>query len=91
MIGVYRAKKVQIKINQTRARRVGVSSKDIASSLQTGFSGLELTQYREGNELIPVTLRSVAADRDDIGKLESDDGVFTSYRRLRTIKTSRGY
>ncbi|KZN43555.1 efflux RND transporter permease subunit [Pseudoalteromonas luteoviolacea] len=65
------SKKVQIKINQTRARRVGVSSKDIASSLQTGFSGLELTQYREGNELIPVTLRSVAADRDDIGKLEA--------------------
>ncbi|TMP31556.1 AcrB/AcrD/AcrF family protein [Pseudoalteromonas rubra] len=64
-------KKLQIKINQTRARRAGVSSKDIASSLQTGLSGLELTRYREGDELIPVTLRSVAADRQDIGKLEA--------------------
>lgn len=64
-------KKLQIKINQTRARRAGVSSKDIASSLQTGLSGLELTRFREGDELIPVTLRSVAADRQDIGKLEA--------------------
>ena len=64
-------KKLQIKINQTRARRAGVSSKDIASSLQTGLSGLELTKYREGDELIPVTLRSIAGDRQDIGKLEA--------------------
>ena len=64
-------KKLQIKINQTRARRAGVSSKDIASSLQTGLSGLELTKFREGDELIPVTLRSIAGDRQDIGKLEA--------------------
>lgn len=64
-------KKLQIDINQTRARRAGVSSKDIATSLQTGLSGLELTQYREGDDIIPVTLRSIAADRQDIGKLEA--------------------
>ncbi|TMP41524.1 AcrB/AcrD/AcrF family protein [Pseudoalteromonas citrea] len=64
-------KKLQIDINQTRARRAGVSSKDIATSLQTGLSGLELTQYREGDDIIPVTLRSIAADRQDISKLEA--------------------
>ena len=64
-------KKIQVKINQTRARRAGVSSKDIAVSLQTGMSGLELTQYREGDEVIPVMMRSKAADRQDIGKLEA--------------------
>lgn len=64
-------KKLQIEINQTRARRAGVSSKDIATSLQTGLSGLELTQYREGDDIIPVTLRSIAADRQDISKLEA--------------------
>ncbi|KAF7768862.1 hypothetical protein PCIT_a3378 [Pseudoalteromonas citrea] len=64
-------KKLQIDINQTRARRAGVSSKDIATSLQTGLSGFELTQYREGDDIIPVTLRSIAADRQDISKLEA--------------------
>jgi len=64
-------KKLQVKINQTRARRAGVSSKDIAISLQTGLAGLELTQYREGDTVIPVMMRSSAADRQDIGKLEA--------------------
>jgi len=64
-------KKILVRINQTRARRAGVSSMDIAVSLQTGLSGLELTQYREGDKLIPVVLRSVAADRQDVGKLEA--------------------
>jgi len=64
-------KKLQVKINQTRARRAGVSSKDIAISLQTGLVGLELTQYREGDNVIPVMMRSNAADHQDIGKLEA--------------------
>jgi multidrug efflux pump subunit AcrB len=64
-------KKLQVSINQTRARRAGVSSKDIAVSLQTGLTGLELTQYREGDNVIPLILRSSSADRQDIGKLEA--------------------
>lgn len=64
-------KKFQININQTRARSAGVSSKDIAISLQTGLSGLELTQYREGDLTIPVMMRTQATDRQDLGKLEA--------------------
>jgi len=33
--------------------------------------GLELTQYREGDNVIPVMMRSSAADHQDIGKLEA--------------------
>ncbi|OUR83896.1 acriflavine resistance protein B [Colwellia psychrerythraea] len=64
-------KKLQVNINQSRARRAGVSSKDIAISLQTGLSGLELSQYREGDIVIPITLRTQAGDRQDIGKLQA--------------------
>ena len=49
----------------------GLTSQDIALSLQTILSGIETTDYREGDEVIPVVLRSVAADRRDVGKLES--------------------
>lgn len=66
-----RSKKLKVIINQPRARRAGVTSQDIALSLQAGLSGFELSEFREGDELIPITLRSVAADRQDIGKLES--------------------
>jgi len=66
-----RTKKLLVKVNEERARRAGLTSRDIAISLQTILSGLETTQYREDDKVIPVTLRSVAADREDIGKLES--------------------
>ncbi|PCI71792.1 MAG: acriflavine resistance protein B [Gammaproteobacteria bacterium] len=64
-------KKLLIEINQTRARRAGVSSKDIAISLRTGLTGLELTQYRDGDTVIPIIMRTVEKDRKDISKLES--------------------
>jgi multidrug efflux pump subunit AcrB len=66
-----RTKKLLVKINQPRALRAGLTSTDVAVSLQTILSGIETTDYREEDEIIPVTLRSVAADRKDIGKLES--------------------
>ncbi|UCF19210.1 MAG: efflux RND transporter permease subunit [Gemmatimonadota bacterium] len=66
-----RTKKLNVTINQARARRAGVTNQDIALSLQAGLSGFELSEFREDDELIPITLRSVAADRQDIGKIES--------------------
>ncbi|MDP1834901.1 MAG: efflux RND transporter permease subunit [Chlamydiales bacterium] len=65
------SKKLIVKVNQERALRAGVSSRDIAISLQTRLSGFETTQYRENDTIIPVTLRSVASDRDDLDRLES--------------------
>jgi len=64
-------KKLRVNISQTRARRAGVSSKDIAVSLQTGLTGLELSQYREDDSIIPIVLRTEAADRQDLLKLEA--------------------
>jgi multidrug efflux pump subunit AcrB len=57
-------------VNEARARRAGLSNQDIAVGLQTAFSGVQTTQYREGDKIIPVTLRSAAADRTDLGKLD---------------------
>ena len=66
-----RSKKIIVNVNQPRALRAGVTSQDIAISLQTFLSGLETTEFREDDKLVPVTLRSVGADRQDIRKLES--------------------
>ncbi|AQT69429.1 Cation efflux system protein CusA [Anaerohalosphaera lusitana] len=66
-----RVKKIFVRVSQTRARRAGLTSRDVAVSLQTVLSGLESTQYRETEDVIPVVIRTVTAERDDIGKLET--------------------
>ncbi len=63
-------KKLRVDVDQELARRSGVTSDDVAYSLQAGLTGIDLTQYREGDELIPVTLRTVAADRQDFSKID---------------------
>lgn len=66
-----RIKKLEIRIDQPRALRSGVTSQDIAISLQAGLSGLELTEYRERDDIIPVMLRSEASNQSDISVLEA--------------------
>lgn len=64
-------KKLTVAIDESRARRSGVTHQDVAMSLQSVLNGYQATEYREGTELIPVTIRSIAADRQDVSKLES--------------------
>ena len=66
-----RSKKLVVAVDQLRARRAGVSSQDVAISLQTALSGLETTQYRESDSIIPVMLRSTMANHVDMTKLEN--------------------
>ena len=60
-----RSKKVVVNIDETRAQLAGVSHQDIAISMQTYLTGLETTEYREDDKLIPVILRSGSKDRLD--------------------------
>ena len=61
--------KLSIEIDQARASRAGVTNEDIAISLDASLSGLELTDYREGEDIIPVVLRTRSAERQDFSKL----------------------
>ena len=63
-------KKLLVDVDQELARRAGVTSEDVAYSLRAGLTGIELTQYREGDDLIPITMRTVAADRQDFSKID---------------------
>ncbi|OZG74483.1 acriflavine resistance protein B [Hahella sp. CCB-MM4] len=66
-----RIKKLVIHIDQPRALRAGVTSQDIAVSLQGGISGLELTEYREGEDIIPVIFRVEGSSRKNISEVQS--------------------
>lgn len=65
------AKKLVVHIDQVRARRSGLSSQDVAVSLESYLSGIDATEFREAEELIPITLRSSIRGRTEIGELES--------------------
>ena len=50
-------------IDQARARRAGISSQEVANSLQAHIDGIQATEYREGDQAIPVMLQSVEEER----------------------------
>jgi multidrug efflux pump len=60
-------KRVTIAVDQDKARLLGVTSADVAQTLQTLQQGATITQYREGTDLIPVIARAIASERQDIG------------------------
>ncbi|MDB4324760.1 efflux RND transporter permease subunit [bacterium] len=66
-----RSKKLVVRVDQPRARRAGVTNQDVAISLSTFLTGLEITEFREDDKLIPIVLRSAAAERQDLNKLET--------------------
>ncbi len=66
------SKVVRLVVDQERARALGVSSQHLASFLSGSLSGLHISTYREGNELIEILLRGPDDERarlDLIGSL----------------------
>lgn len=66
-----RVKKLTVNIDQAKARNAGVSSQDIAVSLQTAFSGMQTSEYREGDEILPIIVRNIKSEGQEIENLES--------------------
>lgn len=65
------SKAVFLKIDQDRARALGVSTAQVSSFLQSSLTGTTVSQYREDNELIEILLRGTARERGDLGNLAS--------------------
>ncbi|MBN8441496.1 MAG: efflux RND transporter permease subunit [Thauera sp.] len=63
------SKVVRLKIDQHKARLLGVSSQDIANLLATSLQGMTVTQFREGTETISVMLRGAESERVHLGLL----------------------
>jgi len=64
-----RSKMVRLVVDQDRARLLGLTPKDISDNLQTLLTGLTVSQYREGIELIDVVARAVPAERLNLDTL----------------------
>ncbi|WP_159016547.1 efflux RND transporter permease subunit [Cognatiluteimonas profundi] len=65
------SKVVRLHIDQERARALGVSSAQLAKFLSGSLSGLHVSTYREGNQLIEMLLRGADDERTHLEMLAS--------------------
>jgi multidrug efflux pump subunit AcrB len=72
---------VNVQIDQARAKRAGVTSADVANSLETFFSGTVVSEFRDGDDLIPIIIRGHPQDRYDISRIYGIN-VFSTARNV---------
>ncbi|MCK6422804.1 MAG: efflux RND transporter permease subunit [Aquabacterium sp.] len=58
-----RIPRVDVQIDQAKARRLGVTSEDVATSLSARFSGVDVSMLRDGDTLVPVVVRGTPLQR----------------------------
>ncbi|MYM93206.1 efflux RND transporter permease subunit [Duganella vulcania] len=58
-----RLSRVDIEVDQNKARRLGISSEEIASALATRNSGAAVSVLRDGDTLVPLVVRGSQAER----------------------------
>jgi len=73
---------IYIEVKQDQARRLGVSTESITRSAQGFFSGTRITDYREGDESIPVVGRPRVTERDTLEKIHTRDLLTSQGNRI---------
>ncbi|QDF95970.1 multidrug transporter AcrB [Azoarcus sp. DD4] len=63
------SKSISLKVDQDKARLLGVSSQDLATLLATSLQGTTVSQFREGSETIQIVLRGAESERVHLGLL----------------------
>ncbi|MCP4286405.1 MAG: efflux RND transporter permease subunit, partial [Gammaproteobacteria bacterium] len=66
-----RSKKIVVNVDQAKAQLAGVTSQDIAISLQTLLAGMEVERFREEDKSIPIVIRRELTGSQEIDQLES--------------------
>ncbi|MEB1529299.1 efflux RND transporter permease subunit [Xanthomonas sp. WHRI 7945] len=59
-----RIPRVDVRVDQVKARRAGVGSDDIAQALQLRYSGIDASAIRDDSVNVPIVLRGGAGERD---------------------------
>jgi multidrug efflux pump subunit AcrB len=85
--------KMEVRVDQARARRAGVSSEEVAQSLSAFIGGTRVSDYREGDTVIPIVVRGLASERaslPDISRISIFSQPTGRNVPLRQIADSRG-
>ncbi|HRD48311.1 MAG: efflux RND transporter permease subunit [Candidatus Competibacter sp.] len=71
----------RLRVDQDKARALGINSQDLARNLNALLTGLPITQYRENDKLIDVVLRARREERGSLGDLQ-DLNIYTDNNRF---------
>ena len=66
-----KTKKFVVNIDQNKAQLAGITSADIATSLQTVLDGFQTGEYREDNKSIPILMRSNESQQQTLASIET--------------------
>jgi len=66
-----KTKKFVVDIDQNKAQLAGVTSADIATSLQTVLDGFKTGEYREDDKSIPILMRSDESQQQTLASIET--------------------
>ncbi len=82
---------IQIDIDQDRANSLGLNNRQIGNVAQASFTGLKVTELREGDRLIPVLIRGRIEDRSEAEKIrglyvQTPDGKSVPFESFATLK-----
>jgi len=64
-------KQMRVRTDDARAKAAGITSREVALSLQTALTGIDVSEYRGLDEIIPITLRSNVAPEGHSSTLET--------------------
>jgi len=73
-------KAIRLDIDQDRARALGISSQELSSFLNSMLTGMNITQMREGDQLIDVVARATGDERSRLSAL-ADINIHTASGR----------
>lgn len=57
------AKTLEVRLDQDRIRALGLNSADVSNTLQTLLSGVKVSEFRDGTELVDIVVRAPAEER----------------------------
>lgn len=82
---------IEIAIDQDRANSLGLNNQEIGGVAQASFTGLKLSELREGDRLIPILARGRIEDRSEVDKIRglyapTPDGKAVPFESFSTIK-----
>jgi len=82
---------IQIDIDQDRANSLGLNNRHIGKVAQASFTGLQVTELREGDRLIPVLVRGRIEDRSEVEKIrglyvQTPDGKSVPFESFAEVK-----
>lgn len=56
--------------NEQVGRQLGISRENLAAALQFAYDGTPVGMYRDGVHVLPILMRAVEEERDDVGNLQ---------------------